>query len=94
LIPILRQFEQILETQFFLRFNLNESGRFDLWDIPELAENEDSQSKRDIAEINAGIKTINDVLKERGKEPKPWGDTWHRPKNLVPVNRGGAANDE
>jgi hypothetical protein len=33
-----------------------------------------SASKRDIAEINAGLKTINDVLKERGKDTKPWGD--------------------
>jgi len=89
LIPLLKQFEQILETQFFIRFGLKERGVFDLWDIPELAENEDSQSKRDIAEINAGIKTINDVLKERGKEPKPWGDVWHKPKNLV-ASEGGA----
>ena len=83
LIPLLRQFEQILESKFFMRFKLKETGRFDLWDIPELAENEDAQSKRDIAEITAGIKTINDVLKERGKEPKPWGDVWHKPKNLI-----------
>jgi len=83
LIPLLRQFEQILESQFFLRFNLKETGHFDLWDIPELQENEDAQSRRDIAEINAGLKTINDVLKERGKEPKPWGDVWHKPKNLI-----------
>ena len=91
LIPTLRQFEQILESQLFMRFSLKESGRFDLWDIPELQENEDAQSSRDIAEINAGIKTINDVLKERGKEPKPWGDVWYRPKNLVSINdkRGG-----
>jgi len=82
IIPILRQFEQILESQFFVRFNIKEKGVFDLWDIPELQESEDAQSKRDIAEINAGIKTINDVLKERGKETKPWGDVWHRPKNL------------
>ena len=85
LIPLLRQFEQVLESQFFMRFNTKETGRFDLWDIPELQENEDAQSRRDIAEINAGIKTINDVLKERGKKPKPWGDTWYRPKGTVPV---------
>jgi len=90
LIPLLRQFEQILESQFFMRFGLKENGRFDLWDIPELQENEDAQSKRDIAEINAGLKTINDVLKERGKEPKPWGDVWYRPKSLVPNNSGEA----
>jgi HK97 family phage portal protein len=83
LIPLLRQFEQILESQLFMRFGLMETGRFDLWDIPELQENEDAQSKRDIAEINAEIKTINDVLLERGKEPKPWGDVWHKPKSLV-----------
>jgi HK97 family phage portal protein len=83
LIPLLRQFEQILESQLFMRFNLKETGRFDLWDIPELQENEDAQSRRDIAEINAGLKTINDVLKERGKEPKSWGDVWHKPRSLT-----------
>ena len=86
LIPILKQYEQILETQFFIRFGLKESGVFDLWDIPELQESEDAQSKRDIAEINAGLKTINDVLKERGKQPKAWGDIWHRPKNLIGID--------
>jgi len=90
LIPLLRQFEQILESRFFMHFNLKETGRFDLWDIPELAENEDSQSQRDIAEINAGLKTINDVLLERGKEPKPWGDVWHKPKNLITYSDGKA----
>jgi HK97 family phage portal protein len=89
LIPILRQFEQILESQFFMRFGLSEIGVFDLWDIPELQDSEDAQSKRDIAEINAGLKTINDVLKERGKDTKPWGDRWYRPKNLVPTEKGG-----
>ena len=91
LIPLLKQFEQILESQFFMRFNLKETGRFDLWDIPELQDNEDAQSQRDIAEINAGLKTINDVLKERGKEPKPWGDIWYRPKNMIPTSKEGDA---
>jgi HK97 family phage portal protein len=90
LIPVLRQFEQILESQFFMRFGLKETGVFDLWDIPELQESEDAQSRRDIAEINAGLKTINDVLKERGKDTKPWGDVWYRPKSLVPVDGGEA----
>jgi hypothetical protein len=89
LIPLLRNFEQILETQFFSRLGLPEEGMFDLRDIPELQESEDAQSSRDIAEINAGLKTINDVLRERGKEPKPWGDTWYRPKNLLPVDQNG-----
>jgi HK97 family phage portal protein len=91
LIPLLRQFEQILESRFFIRFGLRETGRFDLCDIPELQESEDAQSNRDIAEINAGLKTINDVLKERGKKPKPWGDVWYRPRNMIATNgyKGG-----
>jgi len=95
LIPILRQFEQILETQFFIRFGLDVRGVFDLWDIAELQEGEDQQSRRDIAEINAGLKTINDVLKERGKETKPWGDVWYRPQNLIPIstNQKGVKGD-
>jgi HK97 family phage portal protein len=88
LVPLLKQFEQIAETQFFARLGLKERGVFDLSQIPELQESEDEQSKRDIAEINAGLKTINDVLKERGKEPKGWGDIWYRPKNLIPIYEG------
>jgi hypothetical protein len=73
-----------------MRFNLKETGVFDLWDIPELQDSEDAQSKRDIAEINVGLKTINDVLTERGKEGKPWGDVWYRPKNMIATS-GSAA---
>jgi hypothetical protein len=73
-----------------MRFGLKESGVFDLRDIPELQDSEDAQSKRDIAEINAGLKTINDVLKERGKEGKPWGDVWHRPQNMIAAGGGEA----
>ena len=62
-----------------------------MWDIPELQESEDAQCRRDISEINAGLKTINDVLRERGKETKPWGDVWHKPKNLSTVENGGEA---
>ncbi|WP_245534715.1 phage portal protein [Treponema primitia] len=84
IIPLLKNFEDILETQFFLRLGFRETGVFDLSDIPELQESEDAQSNRDIAEINAGLKTINDVLRERGKDTKPWGDIWYMPKGLVP----------
>jgi len=86
LIPVLKNFELITETQFFRRFGLAECGTFDLSNIPELQKSEDEQSKRDIEEITAGLKTINDVLAERGKPLKSWGDTWYRPGNVVPVN--------
>jgi len=89
IVPLLKQFEQIAETAFFARLGLKERGTFDLSQIPELQESEDEQSRRDIAEINAGLKTINDVLRERGKEPKEWGDVWYRPKNIIPTKKDG-----
>ncbi|GHV80744.1 hypothetical protein AGMMS49944_25350 [Spirochaetia bacterium] len=93
LVPLLRQFESILESQFFVRFGLRETGVFNLQDIPELQKSEDEQSGRDIAEINAGLKTINDVLRERGKDTKPWGDVWYRPKNMTPTTGKGGADE-
>jgi HK97 family phage portal protein len=93
IIPLLKQFEHVIETQFFVRLGLREEGVFDLRDIPELQESEDEQSRRDIAEMNAGLKTINEVLRERGRQPKPWGDTWYRPKNLIPVNSREKQNE-
>lgn len=85
LIPLLQNFEQVLEVQFFRRFKLTERGSFNLSSIPELQESEDAQSNRDIAEINAGLKTINEVLRARGEKEKPWGDIWYRASNLIPV---------
>jgi hypothetical protein len=43
-----------------------------------------ANTARKIAEINAGLKTINNgALKERGKDTKPWGNARHRPKNML-----------
>ena len=86
LIPLLKNFEQILEVQFYRRFKLDVCGTFNLEMIPELQESEDAQSNRDIAEINAGLKTINDVLRARGEPEKPWGDNWYRQSSLVCEN--------
>jgi len=82
LIPLLKNFEQIVNVQFFRRLKLTEIGVFNVATIPELQESEDEQSNRDIAEINCGLKTINDVLTERGLPTKAWGDVWWKPANL------------
>jgi HK97 family phage portal protein len=87
LIPLLQNYERIVEVQFFRRLKLPERGRFNLSSIPELQESEDAQSNRDIAEINAGLKTINDVLKERGLPAKPWGDVWYRQQKLIATGK-------
>ena len=82
LIPLLKNFEQVVTVQFFRRLKLQETGTFNITSIPELQESEDEQSARDIAEIECGLKTINDVLIERGLPTKPWGDVWWRASNL------------
>ena len=61
IIPALRNFEQIIETQFFGRFGLREQGVFDTSDIPELQESEAERSKRDISEIEAGARGVIDL---------------------------------
>jgi HK97 family phage portal protein len=94
ILPTLKNFEQILETMFFARFNLTETGSFDVSEIPELQESAKERSKRDIDEITAGIKTINDVLRERGEDEKPWGDTWYRSGKLVPVTETEKPDDK
>ena len=94
ILPTLRNFEQILETMFFARFNLTETGYFDVSEIPELQESAKERSKRDIEEVAAGIKTINDVLRERGEDEKPWGDTWYRSSKLVPVTENEEPEDK
>jgi len=94
ILPTLKNFEQILETMFFARFNLTETGSFDVSEIPELQESAKERSKRDIDEITAGIKTINDVLRERGEDEKPWGDTWYRSGKLVPVTEKEKPEDK
>ena len=94
LIPLLKNFEQILEVQFFRRFNLVQTGEFNLNNIPELQESEDAQSNRDIAEINAGLKTINDVLRERGAKEKPWGDSWWKPNTISAFDSENNQNSE
>ena len=94
ILPTLKNFEQILETMFFARFNLIENGVFDVSEIPELQESAKERSKRDIDEISAGIKTINDVLRERGEDEKPWGDTWYRSSKLVLVTGNEKPEDK
>lgn len=85
LIPDLKYFEEKLDRDFFGRFNLRVEGRFDLSDIPELQEDENQRVDRNLKEVAAGTKLINEVRKELDRDPLPWGDTWWMPISLVPA---------
>lgn len=86
ILPALKNFEQILDTEFFGRLGLVERGVFNVDEIPELQESQREASARQVREIEAGLVTINDVIRSRGGEEKPWGDVWYRPQNLIPTN--------
>lgn len=89
LLPILRFYEDKLRTDFFQRLFLEQrtgmTGRFNLDSIPELQEDQDKRSERHREEIRVGLETINEVRKQRGLDPVPWGDAWWAPFNLVPA---------
>lgn len=54
--------------------------------IKSMAENEEKRTTMDVALVTNGIELINEVRERRGLKPVPWGNTWHRPFNLYPVD--------
>ncbi len=84
LIPLLKFFEDKLDTEFSKRFSPNLHIRFDISEIAELQADLELLAKREREDVKAGILFINEVRESRGKAPVPWGDTWW--KNLVFVD--------
>ncbi len=94
LIPRLTFIEQKLETEFFARYKLNLTGKFDLTEIPELQADEAKKREAERLDVTAGISLINEVRERRGEEPVPWGDVAWMPLNLVPVGANGSTQEE
>lgn len=87
LLPEQEALEDILHTQFWMRFNLSDyDGEFDNDDIQEVKDDEKARSEIDRAEIAAGLRLINEVRKDRGVEPVAWGDDWLVNAMLVPAS--------
>lgn len=84
--PILRFYEDKLDTEFFARFGLPEIGRFNTDHISELQEDRTAQYERQRADVTAGIRTINEIRESRGMNPVPWGNTWWLPLTLAPYD--------
>jgi hypothetical protein len=42
---------------------------------------------------HADTELIPIFSKQRGKDTKPWGDTWYRPKNMIPTSDCGTGSD-
>jgi len=59
--------------------------RFDTSGIEALQEDASQRAQRDQADIERGIRTINEVRQERGLPQVPWGDTWWAPQGMTPA---------
>lgn len=79
--------EDKLRIDFFKRLGLEDlRGEFDIGDIPELKDDEAQRSTIDLAEIGAGVRTINEIRDERGLDPVEWGNVWWAPLMLQPIS--------
>jgi len=84
IIPILNFYQDKLETEFFARHKIKLIGRFNVDGISELQDDKTEQYTRQLADVSAGVRTINEIREERGLDPVPWGETWWTPMALVP----------
>lgn len=93
LIPMIKFYEDKLQTDFFERIpelkRTGTTGKFNLDEIPELQEDEEKRVKRIVEQVAAGLLTINEGREMLKREPKPWGETWWAPFNLMPVTSSG-----
>lgn len=60
--------------------------KFDTANIEALMESEAAKAVRDQGDVAAGIKTINEVRRDRGLPEVPWGDDWWIAFGLVPAS--------
>ena len=81
LIPRGRMFCETLDAQFLPRFDDRLVCALDI-DVPG---DKEFEQKRDVEDVQNGIRTINQVREDRGDQPVEWGDTWYKPFNLMPV---------
>lgn len=85
LLPLLQEFEEIVNLQFFVRLGLKERGHFETSHIAELQESQELRSQRAISEVKAGLKTINEIRKSKNEVELPWGNVWWKSNSCEPV---------
>jgi len=94
LTPKTKAYEDKLRTDFFGRFGLSMTGRFDLSEIAELKEDDEAVTKRELEEVRAGALTIDEYRERRGMKPVPWGKVWWIPFSMAPAGSNGATEEE
>lgn len=67
----------------------NAVAEFDLTGVEVLHESEAAKWTREKEQIEKGVITINDWCKDKGLDPKLWGDDWWIPNTMTPISTSG-----
>ena len=86
MLPEARFIAAELTEQLLPHFGENLIAEFDTSDVDVLHEAENDRWLRQKEQIAAGYRTVNQLLKEEGLEPQPWGDVWWAQSTLMPID--------
>jgi HK97 family phage portal protein len=87
LLPKMKKIEGVFDAYIAPHFGPDVVGRFLTDTVPDLQENEKEKSDRLLAEVAAGVTTINEarpLLRRGGKVA--WGDVWWGPISATPIS--------
>lgn len=85
MVPQLKLISDGITEHLCPMFGENLEAEFDLSEINALQEDAGAVAARNVADVSAGLMTINEVREQRGLEPVPWGDVWWAPFGLQPI---------
>lgn len=86
MIPELKKLESVINERLVKPYDPTVVALFDLADVEALQKDEKLRAEADKVLVDGGIMTINEVRKGRRLEDVTWGDTWHAPIGLAPVD--------
>lgn len=86
MLPEARFIAAELTEQLLPAFGENLIAEFDTSDIDVLHEAENDRWTRIKEQIVTGYDSINNIRKEEGLDPVPWGDVWWAQGTLIPID--------
>ena len=85
MVPHLQFLQDELNEMLLPMFGEGLEVEFDTTVVEALQEDANAAAERHIKEVQAGIKTINEVRELEGLDPVPWGDVAWLPLGLQPI---------
>lgn len=86
MLPEARFLAAEITEQLLPYFGDNLIAEFDTSDVDVLHEAETDRWTRHKEMIVTGYRTVNQLLKDEGLDPQPWGDVWWAPSTLIPID--------